>query len=187
MPGQYTVALIANGQTYTQPLTIKMDPRVKTPDADLAQQFKLSRQLYDDAQTFSESMQQVSAVRKQVQELQKNPSAKELAPALDALNQKLQAVGGGEGGRGGRGGAAEPKSFSAMRGALLGLMGVLQEADTAPTSQAVAAISDLQKSEKAIFDNWQSLKTQDIPALNAQLKTAKLPEVKLTGTSSGSN
>ena len=31
MPGNYTVRLIAQGETYTQPLDVVMDPRVKTP------------------------------------------------------------------------------------------------------------------------------------------------------------
>ena len=30
LPGTYTVKLTANGKTLTQPLTVKMDPRVKT-------------------------------------------------------------------------------------------------------------------------------------------------------------
>src|SRR5262249_29614172 len=42
MPGTYTVVLTVNGKAYTQPLAVKMDPRVKTPAAALAQQFKLS-------------------------------------------------------------------------------------------------------------------------------------------------
>ncbi|MGB9122533.1 MAG: glycoside hydrolase, partial [Candidatus Angelobacter sp.] len=46
LPGQYTVVLTANGKSYSQPLTIKMDPRVKTPLAGLQQQFKLSTDLY---------------------------------------------------------------------------------------------------------------------------------------------
>ena len=37
-----------NGQRYTQPLTIEMDPRVKTSIADLQKQFELSKQIYDD-------------------------------------------------------------------------------------------------------------------------------------------
>ena len=31
VPGEYTVKLTANGKSRTQPLTIKLDPRVKTP------------------------------------------------------------------------------------------------------------------------------------------------------------
>ena len=35
------------GQRYEQPLTVKMDPRVKTPLPGLQQQFALSKQMYD--------------------------------------------------------------------------------------------------------------------------------------------
>ncbi len=48
MPGNYTVKLTANGRSYTEPLAIKMDPRVHTSTADLLQQFTISKQLYDD-------------------------------------------------------------------------------------------------------------------------------------------
>src|SRR5437879_12753871 len=42
--GAYTVKLTVDGRSYTQPLTVKMDPRVKTPPLGLAQQFILSKQ-----------------------------------------------------------------------------------------------------------------------------------------------
>jgi hypothetical protein len=47
LPGRYTVRLSANGKTLTQPLVVKMDPRVTATAADLALQFRLSKQLYD--------------------------------------------------------------------------------------------------------------------------------------------
>ena len=47
LPGTYTVKLTANGRSVTQPLTVKMDPRVKTPPLGLQQQFTLSKRLYD--------------------------------------------------------------------------------------------------------------------------------------------
>jgi hypothetical protein len=45
MPGSYTVRLTADGQTATQPLVVRMDPRVKTPAAALARQFALGSRL----------------------------------------------------------------------------------------------------------------------------------------------
>jgi hypothetical protein len=47
LPGTYTVKLTANGRSVTQPLTVKMDPRVKTTALGLQQQFTLSKRLYD--------------------------------------------------------------------------------------------------------------------------------------------
>jgi photosystem II stability/assembly factor-like uncharacterized protein len=46
MPGGYTVRLTAGGQTLTQPLLVRMDPRVKAVSSGLDQQFKLSMRLY---------------------------------------------------------------------------------------------------------------------------------------------
>jgi photosystem II stability/assembly factor-like uncharacterized protein len=42
LPGEYTVKLTVNGTSFTQPLTLKMDPRIKTPPADLKRQFDLA-------------------------------------------------------------------------------------------------------------------------------------------------
>ena len=47
MPGTYTVKLTANGTSVTRPLTLGMDPRVKTPLLALQRQFSLSKQLSD--------------------------------------------------------------------------------------------------------------------------------------------
>jgi hypothetical protein len=46
-PGQYTVRLTVDGKSLTQPLRLKMDPRVKTTPAALLQQFTLSKRLSD--------------------------------------------------------------------------------------------------------------------------------------------
>ena len=46
MPGTYTVRLTTGGTTLERPLTVRMDPRVKTSDADLQLQFDLSQALY---------------------------------------------------------------------------------------------------------------------------------------------
>ena len=48
-PGAYTVRLTVDGKTYTQPITLPLDPRVKTPAAGLAQLATLSREMYDGA------------------------------------------------------------------------------------------------------------------------------------------
>jgi len=45
LPGRYTVRLTANGKSYTQPLIVRMDPRVKTPRAGLVRKFVLERQI----------------------------------------------------------------------------------------------------------------------------------------------
>jgi photosystem II stability/assembly factor-like uncharacterized protein len=47
LPGAYTVKLTVDGKSFTQPLTVKMDPRVKTPPAALKQQFDLATKVME--------------------------------------------------------------------------------------------------------------------------------------------
>ena len=51
MPGEYSVKLTVDGKSYTQPLTVKMDPRVKTSLAGLQQQFALAQRIIGLMQT----------------------------------------------------------------------------------------------------------------------------------------
>ncbi len=48
LPGQYQVRLTVGGETFRQPVQVRLDPRVRTPIADLTVQFKLSKAI-DDA------------------------------------------------------------------------------------------------------------------------------------------
>jgi photosystem II stability/assembly factor-like uncharacterized protein len=176
MPGQYTVVLTANGKTYSQPLTIKIDPRVKTSPAGLQQQFKLSNDLYTQLLTLSPAAEQAGVLRKQLKDLQTRATGETLA-AINALDQKLQALAGGATRRPGPG--TEPPTLGGLKTKLLTLFGVFQEADVAPSTQAAAAIADLEKQLPPLMDRWNSVKSQDLPALNKQLKGANLPELKL--------
>ena len=47
VPGKYQVRLTVDGRALTQPLTVVMDPRVKTPAADLARQFNLGLKIWE--------------------------------------------------------------------------------------------------------------------------------------------
>jgi photosystem II stability/assembly factor-like uncharacterized protein len=62
LPGAYTVKLTVAGRTYTQPLTLRMDPRVKTPAAALLQQFTLSKRIADALDVLAKSTAPASRV-----------------------------------------------------------------------------------------------------------------------------
>src|SRR5262249_60309483 len=93
MPGQYAVVLTANGKTYSQPLTVKMDPRVKTSAAGLEQQFKLSQQLYTQLQTLAPAVEQANATPKQLKEIRQKLSEGALGAAGGQINPRMNAGG----------------------------------------------------------------------------------------------
>jgi photosystem II stability/assembly factor-like uncharacterized protein len=74
LPGRYTVKLTANGHTLTQPLTVRMDPRNKTPITGLTQQFRLATTLSEDIDRTFAALQ-----------------GTEKSPALQELNAQLVA------------------------------------------------------------------------------------------------
>jgi hypothetical protein len=191
MPGRYTVRLAVDGKTYTQPLTVSMDPRVKTPLLGLQQQFTLSRQLYDDVLSTQKALAQLRALRVQVRQL-KDRAEGPVSEAIAAFDQKASALegptGGGGRGGGGRGAiAAGPPALGNVSGGLVTLIGLLEGADVAPTTQLVAAVADRRAAVTRLMASWTSLKGADLAALNARLKQANLPEITLEapGGSSG--
>ncbi len=177
MPGVYTVVLNVNGKTYSQPLTIKMDPRVKTPNTGLAQQFKLSQQMYNDLLIVVPASDQVDAVRQQLAELRKQVDQGELIAPVNDLDQKLQALAGGVTRRPGPG--TEPPNLGNTRTRLLAILTFLQEADDTPTSQMTSAVSELEPSVQPLIKRWQELKQKEIADLNEKLRGAHLPELKV--------
>ncbi|HEX8171362.1 MAG TPA: glycoside hydrolase [Thermoanaerobaculia bacterium] len=84
LPGTYTVRLTADGRTSTQPLTVRMDPRVKTSAEDLEQQFRLSMKVYGWLRTLPEGDQRDAAAS-----LLEALQAADVAPSaqlVDAVN-----------------------------------------------------------------------------------------------------
>ncbi len=177
MPGQYTVVLTVNGKSYSQPLTIKMDPRVKTANTGLALQSKLSQQIYEDLLIVVPASDQVDAVRKQLAELKKSANQNELVTPINDLDQKLQALAGGVTRRPGPG--TEAPNMGNTRTRLLALLGLLQEADDAPTTQMRTAVEELQATIKPLMQRWQEVKDKDIAELNQRLRQANLGELKM--------
>ena len=136
MPGKYTVVLTVDGQKYTQPLVVEMDPRVKTSIADLQQQFELSNQIYEDLQTLQTVAAKVAAVRAQVKSLREKATGAE-AEKLDKVSERLDALVGTEEeeeeGAPRRG--PHHGNFAAQRASLLQVLTMLQEVDLAPPTQ----------------------------------------------------
>jgi hypothetical protein len=176
MPGKYRVVLTVGGKSYEQPLTVVMDPRVKTSNADLLEQFKLSKQLYDEWLKLDSMSQSLRRVRQQVSELQTKAPAGDLKAHINALAEKLQAFSpGGGGGPAGVG----PRTLASASGRVRTLFNVIQNVDVAPTPQVVAAVPDVLEDARGVQENWQAIKSQDIAALNRELRTANLPEIDL--------
>src|SRR5260370_42483268 len=92
VPGNYTVKLTANGKSSTQPLTIKLDPRVKAPQHGLARQFGLASKLVARLGEVSMALQQAGDIRRQLDARKKEAGSNTgLLTALQGVESKIEA------------------------------------------------------------------------------------------------
>jgi photosystem II stability/assembly factor-like uncharacterized protein len=193
-PGQYVIRLTVNGHTFSEPLTVKMDPRVKTTQEGLALEFEKQRLLARMMTQNTEALTQARALREQIQKLTGKTSG---APADNAANSSAAKISGpladgvsvfdkklsGILGAGGFGAApSATPTLSRTSGAIGTLYGELDRSDAAPTAAQVAAIEATEKDFATVLKLWQELQSNDLPALNRQLKAAGLTELKVAAT-----
>lgn len=173
LPGNYSVKLTVDGNSYTQPLTIKMDPRVKTPPDALLQEFELESQIANAMHLDYDALEQARGLSEQLKQMKIQGT---LAESVSSLERKVMAIEGKPAGYGARLlTTPEGRSLSALNSALTQLLTVAQSADAAPTTQAVATFQQVQNALNQQLQTWEDLKSKDIPALNEKLRQANLP------------
>jgi hypothetical protein len=185
-PGQYTAKLTVNGKTYTQPIVVRQDPRVKTPPLAMQQVYSLSKATYDGAVAAQDAARDARTMRERIAKLQAGSSGP-AADALAAFDKKLEALigqpaGGGRGrGQGGRGAPPtpdQPGTLNSAGAALAGVMNSLQSADVQPTTVQLNAIAAARADAARVMARWSGLRTTGLSALNATLRAAGLETIQ---------
>jgi photosystem II stability/assembly factor-like uncharacterized protein len=180
VPGNYTVKLTANGMSSTQPLTVKMDPRVKATPEALQRQFALASRLSERIGEVSAALRQANDLRKQIEERQKDAAGeKEVVTVLEELSQKTEWAQGDGGddyfmlfGPALPGSAREP--LPRVELALTSLLVVAESADVAPTSDLREAAEAWDTASKDALARWKSVVEKDLVGVNSKLAKAKL-------------
>ena len=167
MPGEYSVRLTANGVVVTQPLTLKLDPRIKNP---VDKQYELSASCYNSRKKVMDYISQVSRYQDQIKS--QIPKAKgDVAKSLENAGQIIAAL------LSAPRGSTEPNlgRLDATFGALLS---TIDDTDMSPTTQAILGVefasAQLVKVEKTVME----FTTKDLTTLNKQLKKSGLKEIK---------
>jgi hypothetical protein len=155
----YTVRLTADGQTQTQPIIVKLDPRVKvTPEVQ--QIFTLTTQLETDVRIAAAARQEARAL---IDKLKAGtPSA-----ARDAMLKKLEELApaetpaAGGGGRGGRAGdtPVTPPSLTTIGTQLVAAAMAMQGSEMPPTAAELEACRKQQAAYTALMARWAAFKT----------------------------
>jgi len=178
LPGNYIVKLTANGRTLTQPLTVKIDPRVTTTTVGLQQQFAFSMQSYEGVKQTSAMLEDAKKLQTQLKNVREKTNSDDLKKQILAFEEKLNTFVKG----------AKPSvpptpipvselDLNRLNGGFAAILDLLQDADAAPTAQAVSAAKDLQTALGKSLKIWTEIKEKDLKALNERLQTANIPAI----------
>ena len=190
VPGTYRARLTAGGKSQEVPLEIKLDPRMHTSAADLAEEFQLRRKIYERLVQDYAAVNQLRDLRAQVKALAKRAQGdakqSEIAAAAEALRKRLDAA---------EKGFINPKlegtqdtlNFGNGIDAKYALLGAgVESADTAPTQTEYEQFAELEKQFAGSLAQWKEITERDVPALNALVGRAGLGAVTLgTGKPEG--
>jgi photosystem II stability/assembly factor-like uncharacterized protein len=176
LPGAYTVRLTVNGHAVTAPLTVKMDPRVKTTPEGLSEMFQLQVRLAALMTSSSIAVAEARSLGEQLRKLSAQATGP-LAEGTATLEKKATSLLGTGGGF-----LAPPNpasSLSRANGDAATLYTEVSRADAAPTRAQLNAAVEAEKAFGVASAQWKDLKAIDLPALNRQLKDAGLSEIRV--------
>jgi hypothetical protein len=190
-PGKYTVKLIVDGQTTTQPIEILRDPKVSTSNADLDLSVRLQLRLRDNITATADMVNTIEVMRKQLEDVQKayrsDTTKAALLKQISDMDKKLFDV---------EAKLLEPaqmtsddKYFQQAYRVYMNLIWLNGEvgpgagdvaggADFPPTDTSVAVLETIEKDMNTAKSEYKTLMERDVPAFNRAIGNAITP---LTG------
>jgi photosystem II stability/assembly factor-like uncharacterized protein len=181
LPGGYQVRLTVAGKSFTAPLEVRLDPRVKTSEEDLGKQFDLMLKLRDRQDEMNKAILAIRDLRVQLQALEKRvgkgDEAKSVAAASSSLQKKTSDI---EqeliqvNAKASEDEANYPVKLNSKFGYL---SGVVDSADAAPTAAEEAVFAQLDRQLEVQLVRWREVLAKDIPALNEEMRKNNIPLV----------
>jgi hypothetical protein len=179
-PGSYQVRLTADGKSYTAPLELKLDPRVKASVEDVQKQAELGRKLVAQESAIHEAVATIREVRVQTRGLTRrfggddahysallaamkdfDKKSLDLESALLQVNSKS---------------SESNLNYPVLIDERLhSLLFSVEAADAAPTKQQYEVYDELDKQAQPLLAQYRDLMAKDLVALNEMVSKQNVP------------
>jgi photosystem II stability/assembly factor-like uncharacterized protein len=179
-PGKYTVALAVDGKTYTQPLTIAPDPRVHLAADTYARQFAFAREIEGTQARLATAQAQAKRLHAAIKSAA-GAGMPALRAPLATLDASIVALAGLQDSpnpyNAWSAGSPGTRSLAFLSQALGKIAQAADDADAEPSPDARSGHAVLLPTVETVLAQWQGLLDKDLPAVNAQLRSAGLAEL----------
>jgi len=180
-PGTYSVRMTVGNDVQTHPIRVRKDPRSTATDADLQQQFQLLIQIRDKVTEANNGVRTVRNMRYQVADRTDRLNAQQRAEfarlagtMMDSLTYRENEVYQTRNQSG-----QDPLNYPIrLNNKIAALSGVVGSGEYRPTQQSREAFTRLSRELDAELAGLKHTMDTSLPALNAILRAAGLPELK---------
>jgi photosystem II stability/assembly factor-like uncharacterized protein len=176
VPGNYEIRLTIDGQTWTQPLTVKMDPRSSATPQELEQQLKLGQQIFTETIESRRLLAEINSVEKQLSDLEPKLTGRaDLEASASRAKQKIKDILSGSDKE--RSTLSETAGLETANTGLAAALRVVESSDRAFPSQAIEVFQTANAAFKSAADSWNAFRTSTLPLLNQHLEKENLPPI----------
>ena len=178
VPGTYQVKLTVDGQSLTEPITVKKNPWHPASDADLQAQYTLASQIRDAVNEANQAIVNIRRMKKTIlddQQKSQNADVKalgdELIKQLTEVEESVYQVRNQSN--------QDPLNFPIKtNNRLASLLRVVEAGDGRPTSNVAPIFNELKTELKAETDRLQQVTSTLVPRYNELARRQGLQEVK---------
>ena len=174
LPGNYTVKLTVDGHSYSEPLSVKLDPRVKAVPGALEKQLDLAMQIGKAMDATALGYQSLGRLHQELRVLEHQLTGKaarqSLLSAITGLDKKVVQL---------RSKAGPHQNLATINGELTSLAMQVNDGDRAPPASYYQAFRLYAHYAGVALAEWQRLQANELPALNGQLMRQGLTPIKL--------
>jgi len=174
VPGQYSLVLTANGQTYRQSLTVTLDPRVSASPSDLVKQLDVETNISGQMAATYVGSDQVRALRDAIADRQKSLNQdstkpdemkKEAVDALKALDDQAVDIGEGKN---------DDLGIGPLNRELGRLAFMIESGDARPAALLEASVQQYCQELSKRLTQWREVNQQKISSANTLLQRYNL-------------
>ncbi len=179
IPGTYTIELIADGNTETQTVLIKPDPRVTATTEDYQKQVDLALLIAARVDAANQAVIDIRNQRKQLENYAASASpqlageAKRISGELTAVEEALYQT---------KLRANEDALNFPIRinNKLAAMLGVVTQSEVAPTEQSQEVFRELNTQLQVQLDKLAAINSKDITAFNSTVREQNIPAITIS-------
>ena len=189
VPGPYTVKLTVDGQSYTQPLTLKPDPRIHLEQAAYQKQFETAQQLAGLTARANAIARTADGMRRAAGDRQQKVTSDAAKQAVAAFVKRLDETVGPPAGNPFAGepesGAPEQPTIRILARNFQQLYGAVESADAAPTADVLKGLTEFSQQLTQATQQWQTFLSTELPKVNDALKQAGAEPIETSARPQG--